>query len=59
MAQLGARVTGSHEVAGSTPASSTNIFNNLQGFTPLTYFTGCREGASGHSWESVSQILGH
>ena len=29
IAQLGERVTGSHEVDGSIPSSSTNIFNHL------------------------------
>ena len=30
VAQLGARMTGSHEVEGSNPSRSTNLFKNLQ-----------------------------
>ena len=32
VAQLGERMTGSHEVRGSIPLSSTNKFNDLEGF---------------------------
>ena len=34
VAQLGERMTGSHEVRGSIPLSSTIVFNNLRPFYP-------------------------